>query len=212
MAPKVNYWCPGRDTYIAARQWWTATDDDGAVHTFKWFDNPFGPNLSTNQNGMTGEAKEWPDTQRRLHMCAFDTCTARWCASKQGMRAPCTHVRFLAWVPADEAARLDEEAARLKAEAPGSASSGDAVVAPSSAMGGGTAGVSPTVATDMQSAVTDVPGGELHVAASPVQTAAPPLEKQGSANAGDGGVGGGCQAICPPRRGAFCLTALERVR
>ena len=210
MAPKVNYWYPGRETYNADRQWWTATDDTGAVRTFKWFDGPYGPKLTPNPNGMTGEAKEWPDTQCRLHMCGFQPCKVRHSASKQGMRGPCEHVRFIDWVPADRAAKLDEEAARLKAEASGSASSGDAVVAPSSAMGGGPAGVSPTVATDIQSAVADVPGGELHVAASPVEAAAPPLEKQGSANAGDGGVGG--QAICPPRRGAFCLTALERVR
>ena len=45
----------------------------------------------------------------------------------------------------------------------GGTSSGDAVVVPSSAMGGGPACVYPTVATDMHPAVAVVPAGEQQV-------------------------------------------------
>ena len=65
----------------------------------------------------------------------------------------------------------EEEAEEMDAVPAGSTSSGDAVVVPSSAMGGGPACVYPGVATDMHPAVAVVPAGEQQVGASQVEEA-----------------------------------------
>ena len=146
---------------MGKRGWWTAQDDHGNERKFQR-DYRFNQYPTVNQNGMTGEATEWPTKPCRLHICAFQDCPSRHSGTRRGMRGPCEHVRFIGWVPTEEAAEGDTVS-------PGGASSGDAMVVPSSAMAGGPAGASPTVAADMHSAVAEVPGEELHVAASPAE-------------------------------------------
>ena len=148
----------GRETFNK-NGWWTARDDDGKVRKFKW-DYRWQQCPTVNHNGMTGEATEYPTTPRRIHICAKEECPCRHPGSKRGAYGPCQHVRFIGFVATETACEGD-------AISPGGASSGGAVVVPSSLMGGGTAGASPTVATDMPSSVPEVPGEELHVAASP---------------------------------------------
>ena len=163
MPPKAKTNFPGRET-LGYHDLWTAKDDDGNIRVFKW-DYRWSQYPRPNQNGMTGDVLEWiegdddsddpPERACRLHICAFADCPARYDGHKRGHRGPCTHVRFIGWKPT-------EEAATLSAVSPGGASSGDATVVPSSAMGGGPA-------TDMHSAVVEVPGEELHVAVSPAE-------------------------------------------
>ena len=100
---------------------------------------------------MTGEAIEWPLKHCRLHMCAGPNCPSRHPGSKQGERGPCEHVRFLDWVE-------PEEAATGEAVTSDGASNGAVLIDPNSAMGGGPSGVSlsPTVATEVPSAVAEV--------------------------------------------------------
>ena len=97
---------------------------------------------------MTGDAIEHPSKPCRLHVCAQVPCPARHSASKQGLKAPAEHIRFLGWLSAE-----------------GGASSGGASVVPSSAMGGGPSGASPspTVATEVPSAVAEVALKQLPV-------------------------------------------------
>ena len=104
-------------------------------------------------------------------------------------------------VPEEEASKLfdqlcdmDEEAEEMDAVPAGGTSSGDAVVVPSSAMGGGPAGASPTVAAEVPSAVAEVACEGLHVAASAAEEATPLVAEPGSANAGDG------EGVCCGRR------------
>ena len=159
---KPRFEFPGRDTH-SKHGWWTARDDTGTIRTFRW-DIQHYQWPKPNDDGVTGAAIEWPEKKCRLHMCSSKHCAARHSGTKRGPRGPCEHVRFIGEVPEEEAAKLflqlcdlDEEAAKMDAVPAGGASSGDAVVVPSSAMGGGPAGVSPTVATDMHSAVAEVP-------------------------------------------------------
>ena len=108
MPPKCPF--PGRDTY-GFDGWWTAIDDNGDIRTFKW-DYRYGQLPIANANGMTGEAIERPEKQIRLHMCASATCAARNTKYTKGYGVfpPPEHVRFIAWLPPEEAASAAEEA------------------------------------------------------------------------------------------------------
>ena len=134
---------------------------------------------------MTGMAIEWPMIDCRLHVCATAACPSRHTGSRRGLRGPCEHVRFIGWVPTEEAATWD-------AVSSGGASTGGALVVPSSAMGAGPSDVppSPTVATEVPSAVAEVACEGLHVAASAAEEATPAVAEPGSANAGETGVEG----------------------
>ena len=152
---------PGRETF-GTSWWWAAQDDEGKIRTFKWENSWSSPPPNITSNGMVGEATEWPTNPIRVHLCANKHCKWRRPAGKPRVRGECEHVRFKGRVPIVGAVEWD-------AVSPGGVSSGDAMVVPSS--------VDPTVATDMPSAVAEVPVEEVHVAVSP-------------AECGGGGVGG----------------------
>ena len=172
------------------------------IRTFRWAQNQKQwPH--PNDDGLTGAAYEWPEKNVRLHMCASQACPARHSGSKRGNYGPCEHVRFIPEVPPEEAENLfaqlcdmDEKAEEMDAVPAGGTSSGDAVVVPSSAMGGGPACVYPTVATDMHPAVAVVPAGEQQVGASQVEEAVTLPAEPGYTNA----VHGGGILLFPPRR------------
>ena len=119
---------PGRETY-GKDGWWTAKDDNGDIRTFKW-DYRWNQCPTTNSNGMTGMAIEWPMIDCRLHVCATTNCPARHNGCKRGLMGPCEHVRFTGWAPTEEAATGD-------AVSSGGVSAVDVLVDPSSAMGAG---------------------------------------------------------------------------
>ena len=195
---------PGKHTHDKS-SWWKARGDSGEVRIFRWEQNhQCGIWPTTRKAGLIGTAYQWPAKKVRVHLCAAANCPAKeYDGSKRGKYGPCEHVRFISDVPAEEASSLfaqlcdiDEEAEEMDAVPAGGTSSGDAVVAPSSAMGGGPACVSPTDATDMHPAVAVVPGGEQQVGASQVEEAATLPAETGYTNA----VHGGGILLFPPRR------------
>ena len=200
--PGVEF--PGKHTHDKS-SWWTARVDSGEVRTFRWEQNPHcGVWPQTRQAGITGWAYQYPAKKLRVHLCAAANCPAKlYDGSKRGIYLLCDHVRFIGMVPEEGASKLfdqlcdmDEEAEEMDAVPAGGTSSGDAVVVPSSAMGGGPACVSPTDATDMHPAVAVVPGGEQQVGASQVEEAATLPAETGYTNA----VHGGGILLFPPRR------------
>ena len=195
MEEKKKVGFPGKHTFDKS-SWWTARDDSGEVRTFRWEQNyQCGIWPQTRRAGLTGTAYQWPAKKVRLHLCAGENCPAKlYDGSKRGIYLLCDHVRFIGMVPEEEASKLfdqlcdmDEEAEEMDAVPAGGTSSGDAVVVPSSAMGGGPACVSPTDATDMHPAVAVVPGGEQQVGASQVEEAATLPAETGYTNAVHGG-------------------------
>ena len=199
MEEKKKVGFPGKHTFDKS-SWWKARGDSGEVRTFRWEQNwkiSIWPQVR--REGLTGNAYEWPEKKVRIHLCAHEDCPAKkYDVSKRGYYGPCIHVRFEGDASAEEANDLfskwcdmDEEAKEMDAVPAGGTSSGDAVVAPSSAMGGGPACVSPTDATDMHPAVAVVPGGEQQVGASQVEEAATLPAETGYTNAVHGG-GGSC--------------------
>ena len=206
MGKKNTVEFPGKHTHNKTA-WWTARDDSGEIRTFRWEHNQLQWPL-VRKEGLTGFAYEWPAKwpakQVRLHLCASQNCPAKlYDGSKRGKHGPCDHVRFIGMVPEEEASKLfdqlcdmDEEAEEMDAVPAGGTSSGDAVVVPSSAMGGGPACVYPTVATDMHPAVAVVPAGEQQVGASQVEEAVTLPAEPGYTNA----VHGGGILLFPPRR------------
>ena len=194
---------PGKHT-LNKSSWWKARDDKGEIRSFRWEQNwKYKIWPQTRRDGLTGNAYEWPEKKVRIHLCASQVCQARHTASKYGNYGPCDHVRWESDVPTEEASNLfskwcdmDEEAEEMDAVPAGGTSSGDAVVAPSSAMGGEPACVSPTDATDMHPAVAVVPAGEQQVGASQVEEAVTLPAEPGYTNA----VHGGGILLFPPRR------------
>ena len=204
MGKKNTVEFPGKHTHDKS-SWWTARDDSGEVRTFRWEQNyQCGIWPQTRQAGLTGTAYQWPAKKVRLHLCASQNCQAKlYDGSQRGKYGPCEHVRFIGDVSAEEAQDLfaqlcdmDAEAEEMDAVPAEGASSGDVVVAPSSAMGGGPACVYPTVATDMHPAVAVVPAGEQQVGASQVEEAVTLPAEPGYTNA----VHGGGILLFPPRR------------
>ena len=195
---------PGKHTCDKS-SWWKARGDSGEVRTFRWEQNwKYKIWPQTRREGLTGNAYEWPEKKVRIHLCAKADCPAkRYDGSKRGNYGPCKHVRFISDVPEEEAEKLfaqwinmDDEAGEMDAVPAEGASSGDVVVAPSSAMGGGPACVYPTVATDMHPAVAVVLAGEQQVGASQVEEAVTLPAEPGYTNA----VHGGGILLFPPRR------------
>ena len=197
MGNKSTVEFPGKHTHNKTA-WWTARDDSGEIRTFRWEHSQLQWPL-TRREGLTGFAYEWPTKwpakQVRLHLCASQNCPAKlYNGSKRGIYLLCDHGRFIGMVPEEGASKrfdqlcdMDEEAEEMDAVPAGGTSSGDAVVVPSSAMGGGPACVSPTDATDMHPAVAVVPGGEQQVGASQVEEAVTLPAEPGYTNAVHGG-------------------------
>ena len=76
---------------------------------------------------MSGDAIRRRDNKQiRIHMCASEPCTVRHnkYANLYGVGARTEHVRFIAWLPPEEAASAAEEATPAVAE-PGSANAGE---------------------------------------------------------------------------------------
>ena len=106
MPPKCPF--PGRDTY-GLDGWWTAIDDNGKTCTVRWS----GGTKNVNDKGMSGDAIRRRDNKQiRIHMCASATCAARNTKYTKvyGVFPPPEHVRFIAWLPPEEAASAAEEA------------------------------------------------------------------------------------------------------
>ena len=157
---------PGRETY-GKHWWWKAEDDEKKVHFYKW-DYRFGQYPHIREAGITGWAR-FPASDKaiRLHLCAFETnCPSRHDGTKRGCYGTCVHVRFRGFMPEDWVPPVQSP-------------TGHAV-----SPGGG----SPTVATDLASAVAVVPSLDVDVAVSPAASG------RGGVEEGDVAAGG----ISPP--------------